>query len=89
MVPRTGNMELNMMRYSTLLVMLGCMIATGTLYALTAPDEKDATTARETAAQKRSPPVEQRPRQPAKPAATFKPSEKIGADSAVSFPVDI
>jgi len=24
-----------------------------------------------------------------KPAATFNPSEKIGADSAVSFPVDI
>ncbi len=28
-------------------------------------------------------------RQPAKPAATFNPTEKIGADSAVSFPVDI
>ncbi len=28
-------------------------------------------------------------RQPVKPAATFNPTEKIGADSAVSFPVDI
>jgi len=27
-------------------------------------------------------------RQPVKPAATFNPTEKIGADSAVSFPVD-
>ncbi|MGB5339090.1 MAG: hypothetical protein WBO06_08355 [Gammaproteobacteria bacterium] len=78
-----------MMRYTILPVILGCLAATGPLYALTAQDEKDATTARETAAQKRSPPVEQRPRQPAKPAATFRPSEKIGADSAVSFPVDI
>ncbi len=26
---------------------------------------------------------------PAAPASTFTPSEKIGADSAVSFPVDI
>jgi hypothetical protein len=65
------------------------MAVTGPLYALTAPEEKAAATAPETAPQKRSAPVEQRPRQPAKPAATFKPSEKIGADSAVSFPVDI
>jgi hypothetical protein len=28
-------------------------------------------------------------RTPGKPAATFNPTEKIGADSAVSFPVDI
>jgi hypothetical protein len=28
-------------------------------------------------------------RQSGKPAATFTPTEKIGADSAVSFPVDI
>lgn len=26
---------------------------------------------------------------PAKPAGSFTPSEKVGADSAVSFPVDI
>jgi hypothetical protein len=28
-------------------------------------------------------------RKPAQPAATFNPTERIGADSAVSFPVDI
>lgn len=28
-------------------------------------------------------------REPSKPARTFTPSEEIGADSAVSFPVDI
>lgn len=35
-----------------------------------------------------SAPPDDRPRPPA-PADTFTPSEKIGADSAVSFPVDI
>jgi hypothetical protein len=29
------------------------------------------------------------PQRPRKPVTTFKPSEKIRADSAVSFPVDI
>jgi len=35
-----------------------------------------------------SAPPDDKPRPPA-PAGTFTPSEKIGADSAVSFPVDI
>lgn len=35
------------------------------------------------------PPARERPRQAPKPSPTFNPSEKIGADSAVSFPVDI
>ena len=78
-----------MKRNATLVLILGCMLASGNLYALTAPDEKKAASSRETAEEKHSPPVKQRPRQPAKPAATFKPSERIGADSAVSFPVDI
>jgi len=84
-----GDMESKMMCYSKLLVILGCMAATGNLYALSAADDSEATTKQQTEPQKRSPPVKQSPRQSAKPAATFKPSERIGADSAVSFPVDI
>ena len=80
-----------MMRYSTLAVFLVSLAASGTLYALTAQDEKTATTDRETAAdkQKTAPSVKQTPRKTKKSATTFKPSERIGADSAVSFPVDI
>ncbi len=78
-----------MRRYSVLLFMLACQAASGNLYALTAQDEKKAASSRETADEKHRPPVKQRSQKPAKPAATFKPSEKIGADSAVSFPVDI
>ncbi len=78
-----------MRRLAKLLLILSCMLASGTLYALTAQDEKKATNSRETADEKHRPPAKQRPQKPAKPAATFKPSERIGADSAVSFPVDI
>jgi hypothetical protein len=76
-------------RFAELLLTLGCVLATASLYALTAEDEKKATNSRETADKQHRPPVKQRSQQPAKPAATFKPSERIGADSAVSFPVDI
>ena len=78
-----------MKHYSRLLVILGCVAACGNLYALSVEDDTEAVTAREGAAEKRSPPAEQSPRPARKPAATFKPSERIGADSAVSFPVDI
>ena len=63
------------------------MAATGSLYALSAAEDKDSTMTQQP--QKGSPPVKQSPRKSAKPAATFRPSERIGADSAVSFPVDI
>ena len=78
-----------MMRFSILVVMLGCMLATGNLYAQPAADHRKPTTTQQTQPEKHSPPARKSPRQPPKPAATFKPSEKIGADSAVSFPVDI
>ena len=42
-----------------------------------------------TAVQTTRPAAKNSSRQSAKPAATFTPTEKIGADSAVSFPVDI
>jgi hypothetical protein len=78
-----------MKRNATLVLILGCMLVSGSLYALAAQDEKEAASPRETADGKHRPPVKQRSQKPAKPAATFKPSERIGADSAVSFPVDI
>ena len=77
-----------MMRYTRLVVILTCMVAGGNLYAESAADKSEATPP-QTELEKRSPPVKQSPRQATKPATTFKPAEKIGADSAVSFPVDI
>ena len=78
-----------MMRYSRLVVILTCMVAGGNLYAESAADKSEATTTQQTEPEKQSLPVKQAPRKTTKPATTFKPSEKIGADSAVSFPVDI
>ncbi|MGB5261281.1 MAG: hypothetical protein WBO34_12260 [Gammaproteobacteria bacterium] len=80
-----------MMYYSRLAVILACIAASGSLYALTAPDDKAAATDRDTDAQeqKPDPSAKQNPRKAKKPATTFNPSERIGADSAVSFPVDI
>ena len=75
-----------MIRLSTLVVILGSMAAAGNLHAQPAADVVAGTPAQ---------PQQQKPQagksaQPAgKPAATFNPSEKISADSAVSFPVDI
>ena len=80
-----------MMRYSGLALILTCIASSGSLYALEARDDKAAATGQESAAEKEKPvpPVKQRPQNTKKPASTFKPSERIGADSAVSFPVDI
>jgi len=74
-----------MMRFITLFVML----ATGSLFALSAADDRESAATQPKAEEQRNPPVKQSPRKQAKPAATFRPSERIGADSAVSFPVDI
>ena len=78
-----------MIRYSTLVMILACMTATGNLYALTAEDGSETRPAQQAAPEKPGRSPEQGSRKSAKPAATFKPSERIGADSAVSFPVDI
>jgi hypothetical protein len=79
-----------MMRWLTLVVILACMTVAMNLYAQQATDAAAAAgTAQQAQPEKQVPPVKQDSRQPAKPAATFTPSEKIGADSAISFPVDI
>jgi hypothetical protein len=89
MVLPADDMESTMMRYSRLVVILTCIFVTGILYAESAADKSEVSTTPQTEPEKHSPPVKQAPRQTTKPATTFKPSEKIGADSAVSFPVDI
>jgi len=78
-----------MMRFVTLIVMLVCISASGNLQADPAVDDSETTTTQQAGPEQHRPPVIQAPRKAAKPATTFKPSEKIGADSAVSFPVDI
>ena len=78
-----------MMRLLTLVLMLACMAVATNLSAQPAADAAEAGTTQQVQPEKRVPPVKQDARQPAKPAATFTPSEKIGAHSAISFPVDI
>ena len=74
-----------MMRLLTLLVMLGSVAAAGNLYAQPAADVEAGTPAQ----QQQKPPAGKSAKPAGKPASTFTPSEKISADSAVSFPVDI
>ena len=77
------------MQCFNLLIVLGCIATTGNLYAQPATDTGGVPATQQAQPQERVPPVRQEPGQAAKPAATFTPSEKISADSAISFPVDI
>ena len=62
------------------------MLLAGTLFAAAAEDSNPDT--EQQAPQQAKPADSGKPKTPA-PALTFTPSEKVGADSAVSFPVDI
>ena len=75
-----------MIRLSTLVVILGSMAAAGNLHAQPAADIAAGTPAQP---QQQKPAAGKSAKLAGKPAATFNPSEKISADSAVSFPVDI
>jgi hypothetical protein len=68
------------------LPMIMSMLLAGTLCAAAA--ENNNTDAEQPVAQPQKPAADSKPQRPA-PATTFTPSEKVGADSAVSFPVDI
>ena len=70
-------------------VILACLLATGNLVAQTAADKEQARVPAKPAAEKQSLPKKPRPGKSAKPATTFRPSERIKADSSVAFPVDI
>lgn len=68
------------------LPMIVSVLLAGTLFAAAAEDNN--TDAEQALEQQQAPAADSAPQRPA-PARTFTPSEKIGADSAVSFPVDI
>ena len=70
-------------------LLLGCLLASANLVAQTAPDEEKARPPADPAAEKQTQPKKPRPGKSAKPATTFRPSERIKADSSVAFPVDI
>ena len=69
-----------------LIFLLPGLLLAGNLQALS-PDTDKQQPSGKTATQK--PAAGNSSRKTGKPAATFTPTEKIGADSAVSFPVDI
>jgi hypothetical protein len=70
-----------------LLAITLCILLAGNLFA--APPAEDNTTQTEQNAPQQSKPADSSTLPPRAPATSFTPSEKVGADSAVSFPVDI
>jgi hypothetical protein len=68
-------------------LVLALLLAAVPLHALQVQDSQDRPPEKTMPAEQK-PSDDGRPRSSA-PAGTFKPSEKIEADSAVSFPVDI
>ena len=70
-------------------LILACMLATGDLVAQTAADKEQARGPSNPAAEKQTQPKQPHSGKSAKPATTFRPSERIKADSSVAFPVDI
>jgi hypothetical protein len=79
-----------MHRYS--LILLATLLCAGKLHALSVDDDKRS---QDGSSVKQQPETRkyQAPEKPAKksaaPVSTFTPTERISADSAVSFPVDI
>jgi predicted component of type VI protein secretion system len=66
-------------------VIVSVLLAVATFAAVAEDDNKDTEQPLE---QVQQPAAGSKPQRPA-PSPTFTPSEKVGADSAVSFPVDI
>jgi hypothetical protein len=75
------------MRNIMMTIFLMAAIAGASICAMAADDEKKSSSG--PTASKQARPAKKASNKSAGPAAVFKPSEKIGADSAVSFPVDI
>jgi len=78
-----------MMRYAGLILISLWLGASLVLPAVAAQDERGDRATSEAGAATSGTRNQKPPPRPRKPANTFKPSEKIRADSAVSFPVDI
>jgi hypothetical protein len=70
----------------TLPITLCFLLASTVFAAVPAEDDRSET---EPKAPQQSTPADRASRPPRPPSLTFTPSEKVGADSAVSFPVDI
>ena len=69
------------------LSLIMCAVFAGNLFAATPVDNEPADKEQKPPQQEK--PVDSRKLQKSTPSITFTPSEKVGADSAVSFPVDI
>jgi len=78
-----------MMRYAGFIMLSVCLAASGAIYAAAAQEKGGATAAPESGQGAAGKQNQQPSRRPRKPVSTFKPTERIRADSAVSFPVDI
>lgn len=72
-----------------LLLLLSGLLFAGNLPALSTDTDKQQVSGQAVTQQNQSSASKDSSKRSGKPAATFNPSEKIGADSAVSFPVDI
>ena len=69
------------------LSLIFCIVLATNLFAATPANDEPANKKQETPQQVQQ--VDNSKQPTAAPAVTFTPSEKVGADSAVSFPVDI
>jgi hypothetical protein len=78
-----------LMRYPVMVLISLCVAGGGYLHAETTQEQKGKTTGPQASAAKPGLTDKKRDQRSQKSATTFKPTEKIRADSAVSFPVDI
>ena len=72
-----------------LVLLLSGLLLAGNLQALSPDTDKQPVSGQAATQQDQPSAGKDSSKKSGKPAATFNPSEKIGADSAVSFPVDI
>ena len=75
-----------------ILILLAVLLCAGELHALSVDDDKrsqDGSTVKQQPENRKNQAPEKSGEKAAAPVSTFKPTERISADSAVSFPVDI
>ena len=72
-----------------LVLLLSGLLLAGNVQALSPDTDKQQVSGQAATQQDQPSASKDSSKRSGKPAATFNPSEKIGADSAVSFPVDI
>ena len=75
-----------------ILILLAVLLCAGELHALSVDDDKRSqgnNTVKQQPQDRKNQAPEKSGKKAAAPVSTFKPTERISADSAVSFPVDI